>query len=210
MFLAYFFALLKVDFCISPLFPERPTSSSARTDSRLVVRSARPKDLEAVAEVLTKSFHPPQGLLGWMYPFLKLGICEDLRSRLHSNTPYYACLVASLPATSIAQQQEVVGTVEIALRSSWSTNAQHLYISNLAVKTSYRRQGIAQKLLLKCEQVALEWGFQELSLHVLENNIQAKQLYSKNGYRQSQMETSLWDCLFKRPKRVLLSKRVRQ
>ena len=145
-----------------------------------------------------------------MTPFLKLGICEDLRSRLRSNTPYYACLVASIPATPLAEKEKIAGTVEIALRTSpWSANReQHLYISNLAVITSYRRQGIAQKLLLKCDQIALEWGFQDLSLHVLENNFQARQLYSKSGYQLSKTEHSLWASVLKRPRRLLLSKRL--
>lgn len=201
-----------IDSCLSSLFLKRSSSDDAAPEtSRLVVRLACPDDLEGVAEVLTHSFHPPQGWLGWMSPFLKLGICEDLRSRLRSNTPYYACLVASIPAAPLAEKEEIAGTVEIALRSPspWSANhVQCLYISNLAVKTAYRRQGIAQKLLLKCDQIALEWGFQDLSLHVLENNFQARQLYLKSGYQLSKTETSLWKGILKRPRRLLLSKQI--
>ncbi|MGK7877434.1 MAG: GNAT family N-acetyltransferase [Xenococcaceae cyanobacterium] len=195
----------------SPLISYQSTSTdSIAGASQLVIRTAQVKDLKGLAEVLTNSFHPPQGLLYWMYPLLKLGIYEDLRNRLHSCSPHYMCLVASKPVTTIVGEgEEIVGTVEIALRStcSWPTIcSQYPYISNLAVRNSARRQGIARKLLLKCEQVALDWGFQQLYLHVLENNYQARQLYFTSGYQLHRIESSLSGWLFKRPRRLLLNK----
>ena len=192
--------------CISSLTAARTASPSEIRTSSITIRAAQFDDVEGLAEVLAQSFHPRQGF-SWIYPVLKLGIYEDLRSRLRSSSPHYACLVALIPATS-EKEEEVIATVEVALRTVWlATHSQYPYISNLAVKAAYRRQGIAQKLLSKCEQVAGDWGFQEISLHVLDNNEQARQLYSKSGYRLEKAEDSLMSWLFKRPQRLLLSKR---
>lgn len=99
----------------------------------------------------------------------------------------------------------------IALRSppSWQPHAsQYPYISNLAVRKSYRRQGVARQLLLACERTSLEWGFPDLYLHVLENNHQARQLYLKAGYQLRQVEPSYSAWLFGQPKRLFLQKHI--
>ena len=79
----------------------------------------------------------------------------------------------------------------------------------MAVSSSYRRQGIAKQLLLKCEKVAEEWNCELLHLHVLEDNLAAKQLYLTNGYRSQRVENSLQSWLFKKPRRLLLEKKVK-
>jgi ribosomal protein S18 acetylase RimI-like enzyme len=140
----------------------------------------------------------------WAYPMLRLGIYEDLRNRLRSSSPHYVCLVAVAGVS-----EELAGTVEIALRSpySWqSRSSQYPYISNLAVKTSSRRRGVARQLLLACERTALEWGYSDLYLHVLENNHHARQLYLKTGYQVRLVEPSYSAWLFRHPKRLFLHK----
>ena len=178
------------------------------------IRTAQAQDLSQLAEILTESFHPATGIRRWVYPIFRLGIYEDLRNRLRSNSEHYLCLVAvSQVSTVIGSEEEIVGTVEISLRSSpsWqSPVSKYPYISNLAVSQSCRRQGIAQKLLLACDHTAREWGFQELYLHVLENNHQARQLYLKTGYELRQIEPNYgtW-LLLGRPKRLFLQKHLR-
>ena len=198
-------------------YSSRKLSQSASTDfspdvSPIVIRAAIFTDIQSLSEVLTDSFHPPQGLMSWMYPLLKLGVCEDLRNRLASNSSHYICLVASRSVSPAAKEnQEIVGTVEMSLRSNpyWSTiSSRYPYIANLAVKNSYRRQGVARKLLGKCEQIALEWGFSEISLHVLDNNQQAKQLYLTSGYRLARVESSLTSWLLNNPRRMFLNKQL--
>ncbi|MGF1482342.1 MAG: GNAT family N-acetyltransferase [Cyanophyceae cyanobacterium] len=228
-----------------------PDRSAPSITSSPIVRQAQVSDLKRLAEVLVESFHPSPEYLWWMTPLLKLGIYEDLRQRLCSHAPHYACLVASVLAKSSASHAEqIVGTIEIASRSTdWSVSTQSsagtssggcferaqsssaelsvpdvscspsarklsapapqtLYISNLAVKASWRRQGIAQSLLARCEQLAQQWGFCRLSLHVLEDNYQARQLYAKRGYQLERIESSLGSWLFKQPRRLLLSKQM--
>ena len=178
------------------------------------IRAAKPKDLTHLAEILANSFHSRGGIGSWIYPLLRLGIYEDLRNRLQSNSPRYVCLVASQPATLRSDEWDyLMGTVEMSLRShsAWSfiPSPQHPYVSNLAVKSDCRRQGVAKQLLLTCERVALGWGFEDIYLHVLENNHKARRLYFKLGYRLHQVDSSWSSLLLGQPRRLLLHKRLR-
>ncbi|NEO98439.1 MAG: GNAT family N-acetyltransferase [Symploca sp. SIO2E9] len=150
--------------------------------------------------------------MGWAYPMLRLGIYEDLRNRLRSNLPHYVCLVAIAQFSTVTgYREELAGTVEITLRStsSWQIGkSQYPYVSNLAVRKSCRRHGVARQLLLSCEQTVREWGFQDIYLHVLEDNHQARQLYLKTGYKLRQVEFSYLSWWLRRPKRLFLQKHL--
>lgn len=202
--------------CFSFLTPYKPAPAGQDAivggASHFTIRVAQVRDLTTLAEILTDSFHSRTGFMRWAYPMLRLGIYEDLRNRLRSNSPHYVCLVAVTNTSTVKDAGEVVaGTVELALRSppSWQPCAsQYPYISNLAVRKSCRRQGVARQLLLACERTSLEWGFQDLYLHVLENNYQARQLYLKTGYQLHQVEPSYGAWLFGCPKRLFLHKNL--
>lgn len=168
----------------------------------LYIRAAQSEDLTDVAEILADSFHSQQGILGWAYPLLRLGIYEDLRNRLRSTLPHHICLVAAIG-------DRLAGTIEINLRStaSWASSP-YPYLSNLAVHPSQRRQGVAEQLLLNCERVALSWGFHDLYLHVLENNHQARQLYFKLGYQLHSFDSNWSAWLLRQPRQLLLHKHL--
>ncbi len=199
--------------CFFPYF----SYSSVETGSTvgnfpLVIRAAMAKDIKPLAQVLTDSFHSSQGLIAWIAPVLKLGIYEDLRTRINNPSSNYLCLVATV-ANKVSNRDEVVGTVELSLRSSFSWLGQscdqnYPYISNLAVAPAYRRKGVARKLLLCCEQTAITWGFNRIALHVLENNYQAQELYYNHGYQLHRLESMFVDCLFNRPRRLFLNKHI--
>jgi len=205
-----------VNSCFSGLNPQTPVSECDRSSpSPIAIRAVDSSDLHPLAEVLVESFHPANGWMCWVHPALKFGIYEDIRSRLNRDSPHYLCLAAIAQTTSSktsryqpeTRPEQLVGTVEIALRPlGISKKHQYPYISNLAVCKSYRRQGIARKLLLGCEPAALEWGFRDIYLHVLENNERAKHLYVSCGYQLSAIESSLGTWLFNRPRRLLLHK----
>jgi ribosomal protein S18 acetylase RimI-like enzyme len=200
-----------VDFCFSSsVIPySSPANAEDRDDTQLIVRTVEAKDIKSLAETIAHSFHPPEGILCWFYPLLKMGIYEDLRSRLRSRSPHQKCLVAIKVVRGVAGQvEEVVGTVEIGLRTGAISGDRISYISNLAVNRAHRRQGIARKLLLRCEQIACEWGCRNISLHVLENNDCAKQLYLSCGYQLHQLEFSLSSWLLQHPRRLLLHKKI--
>ena len=176
----------------------------------LFVRSAQLNDLPNLVEILAESFYPPIGLVRWIYPLLRMGVYEDLRYRLRSSLASdYACLVAVVVLPN--GQAALAGTVEITFRSTSPFQLRSLpypYLSNLAVRATDRRQGVARTLLDRCEAIALDLGFQDLYLHVLEDNHQARQLYSKAGY-QTKTADSFWPCwFFRQPQKLLLHKRL--
>ncbi|WP_413166507.1 GNAT family N-acetyltransferase [Capilliphycus salinus ALCB114379] len=208
--------------------PTSSISGSSPNPSQLKIRVATSADLLALTEVLADSFHSREGFLGWAYPILRLGIYEDLRNRLTASSDYYVCLVA-VTANSARPQvpnsplttDVLVGTVEMGLRSvsisprespnSWITSRtrQFPYLSNLAVHPQYRRLGVAQQLLSRCELIASQWGYSQLYLHVLENNKPAKRLYFKAGYRLAEIDRGWNSWLFGQPKRLFMRKTLR-
>jgi len=234
---------------VKPLFwfskrQEQEPEETLPGSSPFQIRTAKPQDLSSIAQILADSFHSRAGISGWFYPLFRLGIYEDLRLRLQSNSPRYVCLVGVYQAPTVrdgesfsglrvevkelllpksgvsrshqqhneAQKDFLAGTVEMTLRPSYPWriygSSQYPYLSNLAVRPECRRQGVARELLLSCEQIALDWGFQDLYLHVLENNQKARGLYTKLGYRLDQVDSS-WGCfLWKQPRQLLLHKRL--
>lgn len=172
------------------------------------VRSASTQDLKSLAEILTDSFFPADKLWAWMRPLFKLGMYEDLRGRLRADSPHYRCLVVSQGIVIASRRQEtIIATAEIALKANSLLANPIPYISNLAVSPDHRRRGIARKLLFRCEQIAAEWGFNELSLHVLDDNLAARELYSNSGYRLQKVDGWLSSWLFNRPRRLFLHKK---
>ncbi len=169
------------------------------------------EDTKAVSAVLAKSFYDFPEFARWIYPFLQFTINEDLRYRLRSHAPMYACLVAKLATSSPTNCTDtIVGTAELTLRSAsfWSNELQYPYISNLAVSKDYRRLGIGSQLLARCEEIALDWGYSQTRLHVLDRNREAKQLYCHNGYQIAQIESNWRDLWFDCSPRLLLKKRL--
>ncbi|MBN3895380.1 MAG: GNAT family N-acetyltransferase [Nostoc sp. NOS(2021)] len=173
------------------------------------IRTATPADLIDVAQIIAESFHSQKGMWGWAFPLLRLGIYEDLRHRMASPPPRHICLVAFEATTGAANN--LVGSVELGVRysDSWSQVGMGFpYLSNLAVHPKYRRHGVASGLLTSCEKVSREWGFQDLYLHVLENNHQARQLYFKAGYRVHKVESNWNTFLLGRSSQMFLHKHL--
>lgn len=184
------------------------TLTAASDESHFAVRTAKPKDIRPISDILADSFHSRQGLQSWTHPFMRLGIYEDLRTRIRSGEKHYVCLVAFDSAGG--EEELLAGTVEMGVRSlapSWLVeNFEYAYLSNLAVSANYRRQGIAEQLLSACEEIAIEWEFNDLYLHVLENNYPAKSLYQKAGYRLRDTEWTWGSLLFGQPRKLFMRK----
>lgn len=187
--------------------------SDVEHNLKLTIHPALIEDTKEISAILAQSFYNFPEFAHWVYPFLRFTINEDLRYRLRSTSPHYRCLVAKMTSANYHQDAQsnseslIVGTIEVALRSAlWSTSPQYPYISNLAVAQKYRRLGIASQLLTACEQAALDWGYQETQLHVLDRNESAKQLYCQNGYQISQIEPNWGNLWFDYSPRLLLRK----
>ncbi|MCY7321723.1 MAG: GNAT family N-acetyltransferase [Phormidesmis sp. CAN_BIN36] len=171
---------------------------------RFLIRPVEQQDLSAIAGILAESFHLQPELMRWLIPIMRMGIYEDLRNRLKLAPEHYRCLVA-------LDQSGLVGTVEVGLRSfnPWQPRtSQYVYLSNLAVKLEGRRKGTAMQLLEACDLVVSSWGFEDIYLHVLENNYSAKQLYAKSGYRLQDTDAGLTTWLLGQPRRFFLHKRL--
>ena len=189
---------------------------SLRNQIQLSIQLAVMEDTKAISSVLARSFYDFPEFANWIYPFLQFTINEDLRYRLRSHTPMYACLVAKLATpfptdnSGMNSAGTIVGTAELTLRSAsfWSNEPQHPYISNLAVGKDYRRLGAGSQLLARCEEIALDWGYSETRLHVLDCNQSAKQLYCHNGYQISQIESNWSNLWFDCSPRLLLKKQI--
>ncbi|MEM7727500.1 MAG: GNAT family N-acetyltransferase [Cyanobacteria bacterium P01_A01_bin.45] len=180
------------------------------TSSLFQVRPASPSDLRIVAQMIAESFHSQNGWWGIFFPLLRLGIYEDLKHRFASPSPHHICLVAV--DTQAKTLQNIVGTVELNLRFSdpWMLPKKTFpYLSNLAVHPLYRRKGVASSLLKSCEKVSMAWGFEDIYLHVLENNCKARQLYFKSGYRVQNLEFNWNNFLLRRSQQIFLHKNIR-
>jgi ribosomal protein S18 acetylase RimI-like enzyme len=172
------------------------------------VRPAGHRDLNQLADILTSSFYSEAGWQSWIYPLLRIGIQEDLKQRFRNAPPNYICLAGVSTAMASDQQDWIVGTVELAPKGKrpWEKKPWHqLYLSNLAVRATHRRTGVARQLLKACEQNALAGGFTELFLHVMEDNQPARQLYEQAGYRLEQIEANFMTFLGQ-PRRLRLRK----
>ena len=187
---------------VTPFTTDQTRYQSNRTLelTSLRIRQAKQEDLNGLTDVLLKSFHPNST---WLHPIFRLGVYEDVKSRLNCKLSYYSCLIASDPSCD-----QVVGTIELTLRPISLLGKCLPYISNLAVSTDCRRQGVALKLLERCEQIVAHWGFREIWLHVLEDNLTAQHLYRKKGYTTFKIETDLGNLIFKKPKKILLLKKL--
>ena len=188
----------------------KPVDNNVSHKFKITIHPATIEDTKEISAVLARSFYKFEGLTGLVYPLLQFTIREDLRYRLGSHSPRYCCLVAKLHLQDCVDSEDiVVATGEIALRSNsfWSSDRTP-YISNLAVARDYRRLGIGSQLLNKCEQIALDWGYHETRLHVLDSNYSAKQLYCNYGYQISPEIEANWGMWFDCSPRLLLKKSI--
>jgi hypothetical protein len=116
----------------SAIRPDPEPSNHSAGSAPCLVRSVEFKDLAKVAEILTESFHSQEGINFWLHPVFRLGIYEDLRTRLRSNSPHYICLVAiaSDAPNTPTDYCPIIGTVEMGLKSPCpgATNFFSLFI----------------------------------------------------------------------------------
>lgn len=62
--------------------------------------------------------------------------------------------------------------------------ANSYYICDMSLFPEFRGQGIGSQLLALAEKQALEKGFNKLSLLVFEQNVGAKKLYDRAGFKE--------------------------
>ncbi|GIO40073.1 ribosomal-protein-alanine acetyltransferase [Paenibacillus antibioticophila] len=69
----------------------------------------------------------------------------------------------------------------IAYAGMW-TIVDEAHITNIAVRTAYRGQGLGETLLLQLIQLAMEYRIERMTLEVRESNLVAQALYRKLGF----------------------------
>jgi len=194
---------------------ESPKSlfNSTRNYSRIssVIFRQATLDEEGVAEVLTLSFNNFNEFTFWIYPIIKIGVCQDLRKRLQNDEQENICLIAvNIIQRGNKVEQEVLGTIELSFRERyhWQKKEKYAYVANLAVSKNHRRQGIASELLFRCQQIAQEKNYGHLYLHVLACNQDAQELYFHNGYSIQEVETDLFSLFVPSQRRLLMTKSI--
>jgi len=181
------------------------------------IRLVQQQDINYLAEILAISFYFNSRskfsvIMQWFYPLVRWGISLELSSRVGETNPSYVCLVAADDSNS----DRAIATLEMSLRNipqrthslnilDWRT-VQYPYVANLAVHPQWRRQGLATQLLEASEQQAKHWGFQQIYLHVLEDNHAARELYTRVGYQFYKADPELSFCPWLSPQRLLLRK----
>lgn len=162
---------------------------------QVALRLAQPEDVATIAGLLTQTFYSQSGWRSLFSPIFKMGLCYDISARLQiPNLDKYQCWIAEVPQAHPTEFKEIVGTVEVSLRSLSLTNLflpTQAYISNLAVKETYRRQGIGKTLVAKCEKAAQSWKQSNIFLHVRSENTTALSLYQQLGYDVSPQQSAL-------------------
>ncbi len=174
--------------CSSFLFCATKTDYPNSSSSSFYIRNALYSDLGQVANILIESFYNPS-IVVRQYLYL-----SEL-SRLQGNFPYsakdhsffIACekqhQSSSLPASSRSGKEKIIGFVDVDARpGKKESDAPRPYLSDLAVLPSFRRRGVAQRLINECEKEVKLWGNDELYLRVERKNDGALKMYSRLGY----------------------------
>jgi ribosomal-protein-alanine N-acetyltransferase len=95
-----------------------------------------------------------------------------------------AYLLTDYNAIGLAARTNGEITGFIIARIDIGRNVTSGHILTLDVLPSYRRKGIAQKLLSEIETIFKERGIKECRLEVREGNVAASNLYQKFGYKK--------------------------
>jgi ribosomal protein S18 acetylase RimI-like enzyme len=69
-------------------------------------------------------------------------------------------------------------------------------VHDVAVLPGYRGQGVAEKMMLLAQEVALERGACKLTLEVLQGNLAAQRLYRRMGFANYELDPAMGQAQF--------------
>src|ERR671921_2731918 len=78
----------------------------------------------------------------------------------------------------------------------YSSESSEAYVERLVVSPSFRRQGMARRLLSAAEDLARDRGKETVGLHVTGDNLRALRLYESEGYKEVSRQRSLITAYF--------------
>jgi len=185
---------------------------------QFTIRLARPDDEQAIAALVVEGFldkfRPVFG--GRMDRSLK--IMEKWISLEHASGGVRSLVVEGYADAEIAGSVGVrtgASREDILARGLWSALTRNLgipravwattllsyprysshsteaYVERLVISPSFRRQGIARRLLSAAEDLARETGKKSVGLHVTGNNLAALRLYEAEGYVEISRQRSI-------------------
>jgi [ribosomal protein S18]-alanine N-acetyltransferase len=132
---------------------------SSWRQSGIVVREARPRDLDAIARLENESFETDR--------VSRRSLREFLRA-------------AHRPVIVAFSDDELAGYALVSLRKT--SRAVRIY--SLAVGAKFARRGVGRALLQACEAYARRYRRAALTLEVRYDNLSAIALYESSGFRQ--------------------------
>jgi len=156
----------------------------ARTasQSQSTFRGVRPfnlaTDLNGVAHVLEEAFRPDNN-----FPFSNVSWLRELGIALWTLN-YAPGLDSSMGGIVWIEDGQIVGNVTLNQNHS---HKDRYYISNVAVKSDYRRQGIARAMMQTAIEHVREHGARIVFLNVRPNNPDAIKLYEELGFKALEM-----------------------
>jgi ribosomal protein S18 acetylase RimI-like enzyme len=127
--------------------------------SGLLVREARPRDLDAIARLENESFDTDR--------VSRRSLREFLRAKHR-------------PVIAATMDGELAGYALVALRK----HARAVRIYSLAVGSRFARRGVGRALMQACEAYGRRHGRSALTLEVRYDNAAAIALYESSGFRQ--------------------------
>jgi ribosomal-protein-alanine acetyltransferase len=128
-------------------------------NSGIVVREARPGDLDAIARLENESFETDRVSRRSLREFLRARHC---------------------PVIAATIDDEIAGYALVALRKG----ARAVRIYSLAVAARFARRGVGRALMQACEAYARRHGRSAVTLEVRYDNAAAIALYESLGFRQ--------------------------
>jgi [ribosomal protein S18]-alanine N-acetyltransferase len=127
--------------------------------SGIVVREARPRDLDAIARLENESFETDR--------VSRRSLREFLRA---AHRPVIAAII----------DDELAGYALVSLRKT----SRALRIYSIAVDARFARRGVGRALVMACEAYARRHRRAALTLEVRYDNASAIALYESSGFRQ--------------------------
>ncbi|KAK8951497.1 hypothetical protein KSP39_PZI004258 [Platanthera zijinensis] len=173
-------------------------------------------EMRNAAAVQAEAFHVPVALFNDLFlAFFRAEVLYALIYKIRNSAPdRYACLVAesarvpdSLPATMEGLAGVVDCTVqrdEDVLRHLQGAE-EYLYVSGIAVLSIFRRKKVGTVLLKACDVISQLWGHDYIALRAYEDDLAARQLYSKAGFKIVSADPH-WITWLGRKRRLLLIK----
>jgi Acetyltransferases len=83
------------------------------------------------------------------------------------------------------EKEKIAGWVGLAVKSSPEINIKYAYLTEVMVHPTFRRSGVATKLVKEVEERALEMGSSYVYTYIYESNNASKSLFSKLGYSKA-------------------------